>query len=496
MSEAVPSFPMSLPPGQTVLPRPGDLLAGKYRIDRAVASGGMAAIFAAEHAVLGQRVAVKVLFAESARNPETVERLLREARASARLQTAHVARVLDAGVLDNAAPFLVMEYLDGRDLGALAAQQGPVASEDVADFILQALEGLAHAHAAGIVHRDLKPSNLFLTDLPDGSRILKVLDFGISKSVSPDPGGSMAKALTGSQVIGSPMYMSPEQVRNARGVDHRSDIFSLGVTMYELLTGVMPFEGEGVGETLAAILDAAPMPPRTHVPTLPKGLEKVVLRCLKKARDDRYSNVAEFARAVAPFGTGRWSELPAKIQATLTHAPMASSPDSLGGMSAELQEQLHVDPLAATVPPPALAPSGSLALVRTNVNLAQPSVTPRRAARSFVGGALAGAAIGIFTGLLGWYASTAHASGAAVSAAARAGGELAAGAPAPPPPEPLPLPVALEPIPTASAAASSSPPAPHVAAAAPPPASKAGVKSKGPSPARPGRARLPGFGKL
>ena len=147
-----------------------------------------------------------------------------------------MARVLDAGVLDNAAPFLVMEYLDGRDLGALATQQGPVASEEVADFILQALEGLAHAHAAGIVHRDLKPSNLFLTDLPDGSRILKVLDFGVSKSISAEPGGSMAKALTGSQVIGSPMYMSPEQVSNARGVDHRSDIFSLGVTMYELLT--------------------------------------------------------------------------------------------------------------------------------------------------------------------------------------------------------------------------------------------------------------------
>jgi eukaryotic-like serine/threonine-protein kinase len=269
---------MSCPPGQTVLPRPGELLAGKYRIDRAVASGGMAAIFAAEHVVLGQRVAVKVLFAESARNPETVERLLREARASARLQTAHVARVLDAGVLDNAAPFLVMEYLDGRDLGAHCAQQGPMPPQEAADCILQALEGLAHAHAAGIVHRDLKPSNLFLAEMPDGSRILKVLDFGVSKSLSPDPGGSMAKALTGSQVIGSPMYMSPEQVRNARGVDARSDIFSLGVTMYELLTGVMPFEGDGVGETLAAILDASPAPLRAHKPDLPRGLEKVVLR--------------------------------------------------------------------------------------------------------------------------------------------------------------------------------------------------------------------------
>jgi serine/threonine protein kinase len=472
-----------------VLPRPGQLLAGKYRIDRAVASGGMAAIFAAEHVVLGQRVAVKVLFAEGARNPESVERLLREARASARLQTPHVARVLDAGVLDNAAPFLVMEYLDGRDLGVLVAQQGPMPHEEVVDCVLQALEGLAHAHAAGIIHRDLKPSNLFLADAPDGSRILKVLDFGVSKSLTPDAGGTMAKALTGSQVIGSPMYMSPEQIRNARGVDTRSDIFSLGVTMYELLTGVMPFEGEGVGETLAAILDASPTPLRTHRPDLPRGLEKVVLRCLKKAREDRYASVTELARALAQFGSGRWAELPGRIQATLANAARTSTPDSLGGMAAESLPDPHVDPLAPTIPPPGLAPSGSLALVRTNVNLPRPSVTPRRAARSFAGGALAGAAIGVLTGLLGWYGTTARAS--VPSAAARAGAELSVSIALPPlPPEPLPRPAVPPPAATALASAP--------AAAAPAPSQAAQVPSarpKGP-PRPPGAATTKRFSRL
>jgi serine/threonine protein kinase len=476
-----------------VLPRPGDLLAGKYRIDRAVASGGMAAIFAAEHVVLGQRVAVKVLFAESARNPETVERLLREARASARLQTAHVARVLDAGVLDNTAPFLVMEYLDGRDLGAVAAQRGPMPPEEVADFVLQALEGLAHAHAAGIIHRDLKPSNLFLTEMPDGSQILKVLDFGVSKSLTPDPGGSMAKALTGSQVIGSPMYMSPEQVRNARGVDARSDIFSLGITMYELLTGVMPFEGDGVGETLAAILDAAPVAPRTHAPSLPKSLEKVVLRCLKKAREDRYSTVAELARALAPFGSGRWSELPARIQATLNNAHRASSPDSLAGVSTESEPHIQVDPLAPTIPPPSLAPSGSLALVRTNVNLSRPSVTPRRAARSFVGGALAGAAIGILTGLVGWYGTALRAPGGVASAAARAGAELAAPAPVPAPAAaPAPAPEALAELPALTQPAPPSTPAESPAnRASPAPSQTARAAAPSPSKAAPKAPRTP-----
>jgi serine/threonine-protein kinase len=387
----------------------------------------MAAIFAAEHVVLGQRVAVKVLFAESARNPETVERLLREARASARLQTVHVARVLDAGVLENATPFLVMEYLDGRDL-AHATHRSTMSSEDVVDCVLQALEGLAHAHAAGIVHRDLKPSNLFLAEMADGSRVLKVLDFGISKSLSAEGEDPAARALTGSQVIGSPMYMSPEQVRNARGVDPRSDIFSLGITMYELLTGVMPFDGEGVGETLAAILDATPAAPRTHAPGLPRALEKVVLRCLKKGREDRYANVADLARAIAPFGSGRWSHLPSKIQATLAAATHVAGPDSLDGLSTE--PCAHVDPLAATIPPPSLVPSGSLALVRTNVNLQRPSVAPRRAARSFAGGALAGAALGVMVGLIGWY-GTGHRAGAATRPVAA--GPAGVGVPAPAP---------------------------------------------------------------
>jgi serine/threonine-protein kinase len=228
--------------------------------------------------------------------------------------------------------------------------------------------------------------------------------------------------------------------------------------MYELLTGVMPFEGEGVGETLAAILDATPAPPRTHTPALPRALEKVVLRCLKKAREDRYASVAELAKALAPFGSGRWAELPAKIQATLASGAYVAGPDSLEGLSTGADPQVHVDPLAETIPPPSLVPSGSLALVRTNVSLPRPSASPRRAARSFVGGALAGAAIGVLTGIAGWYGSTPYRAPrvAAVAIAPQAAVAVEA--------EPTPPAATATPTPTSS----TTPPPPPRSHSAPP----------------------------
>ena len=232
-------LPLEQDPANAAPLAPGEVVAGKYRILETAGQGGMAIVYAAHHLVLDQRVAVKVLVAQGARDEVPTERFVREAQAAARLQSEHAVRVMDAGVLATGQPYLVMEYLEGCDLAELLGLSGPIEIPELVDYMLQALEGIAHAHAASIVHRDVKPSNLFITVRPDGSNTIKVLDFGISKStveqVDPE-----AMKLTGNIVLGSPAYMSPEQVRNASGVDGRSDVWSLGVSMYELLTGRMP----------------------------------------------------------------------------------------------------------------------------------------------------------------------------------------------------------------------------------------------------------------
>ena len=239
------------------MPKVGDVLAGKYRLDRVAGEGGMGIVYAAEHLVLRHQVAVKVLHPESVGSESIVERFSREAQAAARIRSEHVARVLDAGSLESGAPFLVMEFLEGCDLCELIELQKTFPVEEVADVMLQALEALAHAHSAGIVHRDLKPANLFLTCRPDGGNIIKVVDFGISKSVKASPD---EKKLTGHAVLGSPVYMSPEQLRNAKEIDGRADLWSLGIVAYEMLTGRVPFDGDGVGEIFAAILEQEPIP--------------------------------------------------------------------------------------------------------------------------------------------------------------------------------------------------------------------------------------------
>ena len=320
----------SEPPVQRAGPLvPGDTVASKYRIEAAAGEGGMAIVYAAHHLVLDQRVAVKVLTGDGAGDEVSTERFVREAQAAARLQSEHAVRVMDAGVLPSGQPYLVMEFLEGCDLAELIALSGPMEVPEFSDYMLQALEGIAHAHAAGIVHRDLKPSNLFLTLRPDGSNTIKVLDFGISKSTVDGRGLDVTK-LTGQAVLGSPAYMSPEQIRSASSVDARSDVWSLGAAMYELLTGVMPFQGDGVGEMLAAILEAEPVAVHVVRPQVPVGLSDAVMRCLRRNRDDRWPDVAGLARALAPFATRASAALPARIAATLTHAARLRPPTPLG----------------------------------------------------------------------------------------------------------------------------------------------------------------------
>jgi eukaryotic-like serine/threonine-protein kinase len=307
----------------TDLPRPGDVLVGKYRIERVVGEGGMGVVFAARHEALDKVVAVKVLLAGAAKGDGVVERFVREAQAAARLQSEHVARVLDAGSLENDIPFIVMEYLEGCDLEELLKiGGGALPATDACDYILQALAAMAQAHAVGIIHRDLKPANLFLALRPDGTNVIKILDFGISKQTAAT---GREKALTGRAVLGSPAYMPPEQLRNAKSVDTRADIWSLGIVLYEMLTGAPPFDGDGVGEIFAAILEKDPPSLRTWRPELPAELDEVALKALRRKPEDRWQNVGEFAHALVPFCSARWAPLVETIDSTLARAAQLRS---------------------------------------------------------------------------------------------------------------------------------------------------------------------------
>jgi serine/threonine protein kinase len=281
----------------------GDLLAGKYRVERVLGVGGMGYVVAALHEQLEQRVAVKLLVPELAEDQDAAARFLREARAAVRIQSEHVARVLDVGELDNGAPYMVMEFLSGRDVARELEAVKNFEIGTAIDYVLQACEAVAEAHAIGVIHRDLKPANLFLTRRADGSPLVKVLDFGISKAITLGGGPMNASpSLTAAQsLLGSPAYMSPEQARRPKSVDTRTDIWALGVILYEFLTGETPFPGESPLEVLTAAL-ADPMPSIWAVrQDVPRELEAVVAKCLEKRPDDRHQTVAEFAEALRPF---------------------------------------------------------------------------------------------------------------------------------------------------------------------------------------------------
>jgi len=279
----------------------GQILGGKYRVDRVLGAGGMGMVVAATHLQLDERIAIKFLLPEALRNPEAVARFGREAKAAVKIRGEHVARVIDVGTFENGAPYMVMEHLDGRDLAALIHERGPLAPTDAVDAVLQACEALAEAHALGIVHRDLKPANLFMVRRPDGTPCVKVLDFGISKiTAATGADHSMTKT---SAVMGSPLYMSPEQMTASRNVDPRADIWAIGVVLYELLTGRVPFSAETLPEICGLILTAVPSAIRDFSPAVPDGLQLVVQRCLEKDRARRFANVSELANALAPFGS-------------------------------------------------------------------------------------------------------------------------------------------------------------------------------------------------
>jgi eukaryotic-like serine/threonine-protein kinase len=300
----------------------GDVLAGKYRIDKVLGVGGMGVVVAAHHIQLDEKVAIKFLLPQALASKETVARFAREARAAVKIKSEHVARVSDVGTLDNGAPYMVMEYLQGGDLSEWLKQRGAMPIDLAVEFVLQACEAIAEAHALGIVHRDLKPSNLFATRRADGSNTVKVLDFGISKTGKDTAGMQMTAT---SSVMGSPLYMSPEQLQSSKDVDARSDIWSIGIILHELLTGDSPFQAETMPQLVVGIMSSPPPPLRNKRPEAPRGLELVILKCLDKDRGKRYQTIGDLAVALLEFAPKRSKISVERITGVMREAGLSSS---------------------------------------------------------------------------------------------------------------------------------------------------------------------------
>ena len=302
----------------------GTVVAGKYRVERTLAEGGMGLVVAAMHLHLGQYVALKFL----RENREDVDsqwdslaRFRAEAKAVAQLRSEHVAHVLDAGLTDDGTPYMVMEYLEGCSLALTLQMQGPLDVETATEYVIHACEGLAEAHAHGIVHRDIKPHNLFLVERSGGWYAIKIVDFGISKFAFSDT----ANVVTG-VIIGSPCYMSPEQLRSTATVDHRSDIWSLGATLHELLAGRAAFDAsQTLPELVTAILERPAPALRTLRPEVPEELAAIVTRCLARDRETRFQSAGELAMALLPFAPPR-ARVPAERAAAMKPAFSMAAP--------------------------------------------------------------------------------------------------------------------------------------------------------------------------
>ena len=326
----------------------GDILAGKYRVERVLGVGGMGVVVAAHHLQLDEKVALKFLRPEALDNPEAVARFAREARAASKIKSEHVARVIDVGTLADGAPYMVMEYLDGVDLAAWLERKGPLPVDQTVDFILQTCLALADAHALGIVHRDLKPANLFCIRRSDGQLSIKVLDFGISKvipsSASPrEPWVTATRAM-----MGSPLYMSPEQMESAKHVDAQTDIWALGVILFELLTGRPVFLGKSVMELANKVAHERTPSIRSFRRDVPAGLDAIVFKCLEKSRRDRYGSVAELALDLLSYAPKRSRASVERIVSIIQGAGLSTRAPVLAPSS----QTTSTPPLERTTAPP------------------------------------------------------------------------------------------------------------------------------------------------
>lgn len=300
--------------------RPGEVLAGIYRIDRLVGEGGMGKVLAATHLPTQKRMAVKLVQPDAAREEGAVARFWREARAVSRLTHPNVVRVFDVGSLADDTPYMAMELLEGESLAERMDRLGKLPVDAAIDLIRQACDAVAAAHAIGVVHRDLKPQNMFLTRSESGAEVLKVLDFGISKTMRATVSDDQQKLTKTTDVFGSPTYMSPEQLKASRDVDERTDVWSLGVIFHEMVAGAPPFDGKSVAEIFGAILYKPPEPLAKVRPDVPRHVEAAVQRALEKDRDKRTRTVKDLKDALLGGPSG----------ASMTAAGAAAAPAASG----------------------------------------------------------------------------------------------------------------------------------------------------------------------
>lgn len=365
--------------GASSVPAVGEVIAGKYRVDSELGSGGMGVVLCATHLDLGQRVAIKVLTVsdEDERRTEARQRFLREGRATAALVSDHVVRVYDVGTLDSGAPFMVMELLRGCDLARTLLQRGPLSVESACDCVRQAAEAIACAHAQNIVHRDLKPSNLFLTQRSDGTPLIKVLDFGISKTTGSEPDRITSNLTADRSILGTPFYMSPEQVRDAKAVDLRTDIWSLGLILHELLCGSPAFEGTTLPGVCAAIAADPPAALRLKRPEVPPEVEAIVLKCLEKDPAKRFQTARELVTVLTPWSgraatsslgdaTVRSSSFGLELEKLRTGDTVALPPSDTGTLASAV----------FTRSGPRLKGLGALSHSKSEATLAEPPLAP------------------------------------------------------------------------------------------------------------------------
>lgn len=284
----------------------GNVLAQRYLVERLLGAGGMAVVAVATDLTQGQRVAIKMLLPEAARSEQVIKRFQREQRTLGQLTSEHAVKLLGGGTEGNY-PYMVLEYLEGSDLSDLVKMQGALPMAEAVEYVLQACEAMAEAHSLQITHRDLKPGNLFLIRLPNGSACIKVLDFGISKvHEALRPGESTLTGTTA--LLGSPFYMSPEQLLSSRDVDPRTDIWSLGITLHELLSNTLPFGAKTTEKVCKRILNDSPTPLRQFRPDMPPALEAAILRCLQRRPAERFPKILDFASAIGEFAPPKVAE--------------------------------------------------------------------------------------------------------------------------------------------------------------------------------------------
>ena len=310
--------------------RVGKILGGKYRLVRLLGAGGMGEVYEAQHELIGRRFAIKFLHPQLASNSEVVARFQREAQAAGGLENENIAAVVDAGTADDGAPYLVMEYLDGEDLAHLLMRGGALPLSRAVFIMIQACRGLAAAHGRGIVHRDLKPENLYICRRNDGSDLVKVLDFGIAKLHTGRASTSLTQTGT---TMGTPYYMSLEQARGAKEVDHRTDIYALGVILYEMLSGAKPHPGESYNAILYHVLTQEPAPLDSMRPDLPPSLSAIVQKAMAREPGDRYASVAEFMEALIPLSGRTLTPLRSQAGLPVVLGATMKSPVSLRAMA-------------------------------------------------------------------------------------------------------------------------------------------------------------------